>query len=151
MLKFVKILFVALIIVLAFVSISIETPMMQRLSRGLTLSIYIRTASLLSLAALILWAWGYKQKLAASQKYTRANQILAEAETAAKRKNQATLQLEERLKASYAEKEKALEERIKEVQQECRDQLKGLKKQNLELKNTVAELMAALKDKKTNA
>ena len=149
MLKLAKILFIALVFILAFVSVTIEASMLQKLFNGLTLALYIRIASLLSLVALIFWAWGYKQKLVASQKYARANQIIAEAETSARRQNQASARLEERLKASYAEKEKALEERIKEVQQESLAQLKGLQKQNMELKNSVAELMDALKKKKT--
>ena len=148
MLKLLKVFFLALTLVLIFVSITIEAPMLQKLLNGLSLSVYVRIASLLSLFVLVFWAWGSKQKLTASQKYARANHILEEAEAAARRKNEASAHLEERLKADYTEKEKALEERIKEALRECREEVNGLKKQNLELKNTVAELMGALKNKK---
>ena len=148
MLKIVKILFLALTCALVLASVTIEAPILERLSNALSLSLYIRIASLLTLAALVLWAWGYKQGLTSSQKFARANQILSEAETAARRKDKASALLEERLKASYAEKEQGLEERIKAVQEEFRDQLNGMKKQNLELKNTVAQLMTALKKKR---
>jgi biopolymer transport protein ExbB/TolQ len=148
MLKIAKILFLVLTCALVLASVTIEAPILERLSNGLSLSLYIRIASLLTLAALVLWGWGYKQSLTSSQKFARANQILSEAETAARRKDKASALLEERLKASYAEKEQGLEERIKAVQEEFRDQLNGMKKQNLELKNTVAQLMTALKKKK---
>ena len=147
MLKSLKIICLGLIFILAAASVTIEMPFMQEISNFLPLPVYIRLASVLSLLALVFWIWGNNRKITTSQKYTRAKEILTEAENQARRKNEAGIQLEERLKAAYAQKEQGLEARIQEVEQECRERLKELKKQNMELKESAANLMAALKEK----
>jgi hypothetical protein len=147
MLKVFKIFFIALVVVLLFLSVAEDMPMMQPLQEMLNLSAYLRLASLLTLMAGCFWAWGYQYKIRSSQKYNRAEKALAEAGDTVKRKKEVCDKMEEGLKAAYAKKEQELENRINDVRQECREQMQALKKQNIELKENVANLLRMVKKK----
>ena len=143
--KLFKICAIAALMVLVVFSLLADTAFLRQLDKGLSLGAYIRMASLLSLAAAVLYAWGYKRQVESSQKYRRADEALNQAETAAVRRQTVLDQKEERLKAEYAKKEALLDKQIGQSVAAYQQRIKFLKKQNIELKETVAKLMQALK------
>ncbi len=143
--KLFKICAIAALMVLVVFSLLADMAFLRQLEKGLSLGAYIRMASLLSLAAAVLYAWGYKRQVESSQKYRRADEALNQAETAAVRRQAVLDQKEEHLKAEYAEKEALLDKQIGQSVAAYQQRIKILKKQNVELKETVAKLMQALK------
>lgn len=115
---------------------------------GLDRMIYIRLVSLAGLVIACFYAWGYKRKVEASQKYRRSKEVIAAAETAAAAKRQTMVRLEETLKADYAAKEQALRKDIERKSQDYDQRLQALREQNLQLKEAVGKLMAKLKNNK---
>lgn len=140
-----KVIFVTVLIVTVVFAFIAEMTWPQKFFNFLDLAAYIRIASIIGLLIAAFMAWGYKRGIEASQKYLRAQHVLAEAELAAERKQCVIAQLEESLKAQFAEKETLLQEDVKKIRADYNEQLTSLKEQNLRLKETVSKLMQALK------
>jgi hypothetical protein len=145
---FAKIAIVGLVFLLVIFSILADFPVGQALKNTLDLGLYLKMISLLGLVIVAFFAWSQKRRIEASQKYRRADEVLAQAQAAYERKKQACDQMEERLKASFANKERELDDKIDQVKAECQHRLMVLKEQNVELKETVGKLMQALKIEK---
>ena len=146
--KFLKIVLITLLILLVIFAAVADRPLVLKGLKGLNLAIYLRLAGLLGLIFAIFMAWGHKRKIEASQKYQRAGELLAEAEAAAQRKQQACEQFEEERHAFLAQQEKQLDERIVQIENEYKARLRDLKEQNIALKETVGKLMRAVKQLK---
>ena len=142
---FAKIALITVLFLLIILSITADLPFGQRLRFLLDLGLYLKLISLFGMATLVLFAWGRKCQIEASQKYRRADEVLAQAEAASERKRRQCDKMEQRFKASMAEREQGLDEQIEQVRVEYQQRLNGLKKQNLELKETVARLMSVVK------
>jgi len=143
--KFLKIIVLTVMLLLIVFSLLADLPFMAHVANHLTLAVYIRLASIFTLAAAALYAWGHKRRLESSQKFKRAGQIKEQAEAEAKKRQAALDRTEARLKADFAEKEAALDKQIGQSVVAYQERLKRLKAQNLELKETVNKLMKALK------
>lgn len=120
----------------------------QALKNTLDLGLYLKLISLLGLVIAAFLAWAQKHRVQASQKYRRADEVLAQAQAAFERKKQACDQMDQRLKATFAQKEQGLDDRIDQVRAEYQQRLMVMKEQNVELKETVGKLMQALKIEK---
>jgi ubiquinone biosynthesis protein COQ9 len=143
--KFVKVILFTLLLVLVLFALLADMPFAETLHRYLDFALYTRLASLLGLLIALVWFWERKKKTDASQKFQRANKVLAEAEETARRKQQAIEQMEQKLKSAYAEKDKGLDAQIHQIKSGFEQRIKALSEQNVELKDTVSKLMAALK------
>lgn len=143
--KPIKILLFTLLILLVIFSILADMPIGRKIQQGLSLGIYLKLASLLGLVIAAFMAWGYRSQVEASQKYRRADEVVAKAEETYERKRQACAQMEKRLMAEYEQKTKGVDQQIDEVRRAYKKRLKELKEQNMELKETVGKLMRALK------
>lgn len=143
--KIVKIVLFALLFLLAVFSLIAEMPIAKTLERYLDFALYVRLASLLGLLIALVWFWSKKQQTASSQKFQRANEVLAEAETTARRRHQAVEKLEQKLKQEFAEKDQGLDAHIHQIKSNFEQRIKTLNEQNMQLKETVSKLMAALK------
>lgn len=141
-LKVALILLLGLLIVLAVVA---DLPLGQKLAPLLGLGLYLKLISLLGMLALVLFAWGHKRGIEASQKYRRADEALKLAEATLERKRHVCDQMEQQLKEAFKKKEQGLDSQIEEVRMEYQQRLNALKTQNMELKETVAKLMSTLK------
>ncbi len=144
----VKIILISLLFLLVVFSILTDLSIGQELNQNLDLGIYLKLVSLLGLVIAVFLVWGYRRRVEVSQKYRRADEVLAQAETALERKRQSCDRMEQRLQETFAEKEKGLADQIEVVRRECQERLNALKAQNVELKETVAKLMRALKNEK---
>lgn len=150
--KVLKIILWSLLLVLVVLAIVAESPILSHIPDSIGLAFYLRAVSLFGLIIAIFAAWGYKRKMEASQKYRRANEILAEAEAKAKRKERTSMLLEEKLRANYSQKEKDLYEQLDQEKKEFKRKILALKSQNVQLKESVAKLMHIIKKKgKTNS
>ena len=149
--KFLKISLLTLLILLVVLAAIAETPILEPLLAGVTLARYLRLVAILGLATAFFFAWGYKRKMEASQKYLRAKEILAEAEAEAKRKKRAAILVEEKLKSVYQQKESALTDELSRARDEYQQRIAALKRQNMQLKESVAKLLRAVKQKRANA
>ena len=143
-----KIALITILCLLVLFAILSDLPLGRNLEPLAGLGLYLKLVSLLGLVALGLLAWGHKRQVEASQKYRRADEVLAQAEAAFERKRQSCDQLEQRLKEIYAEKEKGLDDQIEQVRTNYQQQMNALKEQNIELKESVAKLMSVLKRRK---
>ena len=143
--QLVKICVVTALMVLVIFSLLADMPFVRQLDQGLSLGVYIRLASLLSLMAVAFYAWGYKRQIESSQKYRRADEVLEQAETSIARRQAALDQKEARLKADFAKKESSLDRQIGQSVAAYQQRINHLKEQNIELKETVGKLMQALK------
>ena len=143
--KFLKVILFTLLLVLVLFALLADLPFAQTLHRYLDFALYVRLASLLGLLIALVWFWERKKKSDASQKFQRANQVLAEAEETVRHRRQAIEQLEQKLKSGYAEKDKGLDAQIHQIKSSFEQRIKKLNEQNIELKDTVSKLMAALK------
>jgi hypothetical protein len=141
-LKISLILILGLLIIFAAVA---DLPIGQKLGPLLGLGLYFKLISLFGMSALVLFAWGHKRRIEASQKYRRADEALNQAEAALERKRRACDLMEQQLKEAYGKKEQGLESQIEQVRTEYQQRLNALKAQNMELKETVAKLMHSLK------
>ena len=148
--KFLKITLFIMLFLLVLFAILAEMPFFKTLPHQLELTLYLRLVSLLGVLIVLVLVWSHKQKAATSQKYQRANQILAEAETTAKHKQQALEQLGKKLKKEFAEKDQGLDAQIHQIQSGYEQRIKTLNEQNMELKETVSKLMRALKKERKN-
>ena len=146
---FFKLCFIGVVGLAVFLATAVEMDFMRSIPGLFDFAAYIRIASLLLLLIAMFLALGYMKKIQASQKYSRAKEMLAEAEETSKRKQTAAMELEERLKATYAEKEKGLDREVEQLKKQCREELRDLKQQNIALKESVSKLMAIVK-KRTN-
>jgi gas vesicle protein len=148
MAKLVKIVLItALVLLVVFAAIA-HTPMAVGWFDGFDLSLYLSLSALLGLVIAAFRAWGYKLGVEASQKFKRAKEVLAQADLAAERKQSSMEQMEQRLMAEYAQKEKALNETLDQAQADYQSRLSALKEQNIKLKETVTNLMQEIKKKK---
>ncbi len=143
-----KIALITLLFLLVIFSILADLPIGQALENTLDLRLYLKLISLLGLVIAALLAWAHKLGVEASQKYRRADEVLAQAQAAFERKKQACEQMEQRLKETFEQKEQGLDDQIDAVREEYQQRLVVLKEQNVELKETVAKLMRALKNEK---
>jgi hypothetical protein len=143
--KFFKVILFALLLVLVLFALLADLPFAEALHRYLDFALYVRLASLIGLLIALIWFWERKKKTDASQKFQRANEVLAEAEETAHRKRLAIEQMEKKLKSKYAKKDKGLDAQIHQVKSSFEQRIKALNEQNIELKDTVSKLMAALK------
>ena len=144
----IQIVLIAAFFLLIIFAIITDLPMGQRLPSLLNLGIYLKLISLFGMVTLALFAWGRKRQIETSQKYRRADEVLAQAEAAFERKRQLCDQMEQRLKAPLANRGQETGVQIDEVRAEFQQRLEGLKQQNLELKETVAKLMGIVKKRK---
>lgn len=122
-----------------------ERPEISSLFHLVNFSFYVRVVSILGMIIAVLLAWGFKRRIETSQKYRRADQMIAEAKATAERHVRNAKLVEDKLKADYEQKNEALSDQLAELADEHRDQLKILKAQNVELKEEVSKLMRALK------
>lgn len=143
--KFLKVILFTLLLVLVLFALLADLPFAETLHRYLDFALYVRLASLLGLLIALVWFWERKKKTDASQRFQRANEVLSEAEETARRRLQAVEQMEKKLKNEYAEKDKGLDGQIHQVKSGFEQRIKALNEQNIELKDTVSKLMAALK------
>ena len=149
MAKLFKILAIAALMVLVFFSLVAEIPFGRHLEEQLNLTAYIRFASLISLVIAALYIWAYKRQIESAQKYRRADEVLQQAEVEAKRRQVELDHMETRLKADFAKKEAGLGDHIDHSIGEYQNRIKRLQEQNMELKETVAKLMQALKKERS--
>jgi len=147
MVKLFKIILLVLLILLVFMALIADMPRFKAIFNIMHFSFYIRIASLLGLIIALIMAWNYKRGIETSQKYRRADQVVAEAEATARRKANGTRLIEEKLKTDYQQKTKALADQLAQLKTEHQNQLRALKTQNVQLKEEVAELMRTLKEK----
>jgi uncharacterized phage infection (PIP) family protein YhgE len=143
--KFLKVILFTLLLVLVLFALLADLPFAETLHRYLDFALYTRLASLLGLLIALVWFWERKKRTDASQKIQRANEVLAETEETVRRKQQAIEQMEQKLTCEYAKKEKGLDAQIYQIKSGYEQRIKTLKEQNIELKDTVSKLMAALK------
>jgi uncharacterized protein YdcH (DUF465 family) len=143
--KFLKVILFTLLLVLVLFALLADLPIAGTLHRYLDFALYTRLASLLGLLIALVWFWERKKRTDASQKIQRANEVLAETEETVRRKQQAIGQMEQKLTSEYTEKEKGLDAQIYQIKSGYEQRIKTLKEQNIELKDTVSKLMAALK------
>ncbi len=136
---------IAILILLIGFAVLADLPVGKSLFGHLDLGLYLKLVSLLGLLIAFFMSMGYKHQVDASQKYRRANAVLAEAEAKANQQKQALDQIEQKLKKAYTQKEKGLNRQIKEAHMGYDSRVKTLKQQNIELKETVNKLMMALK------
>ncbi|MEJ2158744.1 MAG: hypothetical protein P8X96_25735 [Desulfobacteraceae bacterium] len=115
-----KIVLMTLLLLLVVFSVLADLPVGQKFQGDIKLGTYLKWVSLLGLVIAAFAAWGYRSQVVASQKYRRADEVVAKAE------------------ASYALKKN-------EVRRAYKKRLKELKEQNMELKETVGKLMRTLK------
>jgi hypothetical protein len=143
--KFLKVILFTLLLVLVLFALLADLPFAETLHHYLDFALYTRLASLLGLLIALVWFWERKKRTDASQKIQRANEVLAETEETVRRKQQAIEQMEQKLTCEYAKKEKGLDAQIYQIKSGYEQRIKTLKEQNIELKDTVSKLMAALK------
>jgi ubiquinone biosynthesis protein COQ9 len=143
--KFIKVVLFTLLLVLVLFALLADLPFAETLHRYLDFALYTRLASLLGLLIALVWFWERKKRTDASQKFQRAQKVLAEAEETARRRQQAIEKIEHKLKSTYAEKDKGLDAQIHQIKSGFEQRIKTLNEQNIELKDTVSKLMAALK------
>jgi hypothetical protein len=140
-----KIALLTALVLLVFFSILSDFPIGQKFQEGLGLGAYLKWVSLLGLVIAAFTAWGYRSQVVGSQKYRRADEVVAKAEEMYARKIKACEQLEERLRKRYDQKTKGVDQQIDQVRQAYKKRLKELQEQNMELKDTVGKLMQTLK------
>jgi nitrogen fixation-related uncharacterized protein len=143
--KFFKILAMVALLILVVFSLLADLPFMRQVEKGLSLAVYIRLASVLGLVALVFFAWGHKRQIESSQKFRRADEVLAQAESTAVRRHAELERLKGRLESDFAEKEAQLDQQIGQSVVAYQARLNRLQEQNVELKETVNKLMKALK------
>lgn len=143
-----KIALITLLFLLVIFSILADLPIGQVLKNTLDLRLYLKLISLLGLVIAVFLAWAHKLGVEASQKYRRADEVLAQAQAAFERKKQTCEQMEQRLAQTFEQREQGLDDQINQVREEYQQRLVVLKEQNVELKETVAKLMRALKNEK---
>ena len=148
--KFLKITLITFLFLLVLFAVLAEMPFFKALPHHLELALYLRLMSLLGMLIALVMIWTYKQKTVVSQKFQRANQILAEAEKTAKHKQDALEQLEKKLKKAYTEKDQGFDAQIYQIKSGFEQRIKVLNEQNIELKDTVSKLMRALKKERKN-
>ncbi len=140
-----KIILITLLLLLVVFSILADLPVGQKFQGDIKLGTYLKWVSLLGLVIAAFAAWGYRSQVIASQKYRRADEVVAKAEASYALKKKACEQMEERLRKTYDEKAKGVDDQINEVRRAYKKRLKELKEQNMELKETVGKLMRTLK------
>lgn len=145
MLKFFKIILLVMLISLVFMGFFADRPEISAVFHVVNFSFYVRVISILGMIVAVLLAWGFKRRIDTSQKYRRADQMIAEAKATAERHVRNAKLVEDKLKADYEQKSKALSDQLAELKDEHQDRLKILKAQNIELKDEVSKLMRLLK------
>ncbi len=135
-----------LLVMVVFAGFS-ETDLFKNWLGYLGIGLYLRVASLLGLLIALLYAWGYREKIVSSQKYLRADEVLAQAQAKAVNKQKDIESAREKLDAEYAQKEKDLQIKIEKVKDEYKERINELKEKNIRLKESVAKLMQVVKKK----
>jgi hypothetical protein len=149
MAKALKILWVTALLVVVLLAAVVDQVHLPNGLERLNLGLYLRLVALIGLMIAFFIAWGYRRKVEASQRYRRSQQVLAEAEIAAQRRQGAMQQREAKLEKLYDEKERLLREELEKSKAGYIEQVKSLKEQNVKLKETINQLMQAVKEKKT--
>lgn len=147
MVKLLKIILLVLLILLVFMALIADKPQISAIFHIMNFSFYVRIASILGLIIVVFTAWGYKRRIETSQKYRRADHIIAEAEATAQRHERNAMLIEEKLKTDFQQKTKVLKDRLAQLKAEHQHQLMALKTQNVQLKEEVSKLMRILKQK----
>ena len=147
MLKLLKIILLVLLILLVFMALIADKPQVSAIFHMMNFSFYVRIASILGLIIVVFTAWGFKRRIETSQRYRRADEIIAEAEATAKRHERKAMLIEEKLKADYQQKAKSLADQLAQLKAEHQSQLMALKTQNVQLKEEMSKLMRVLKKK----
>lgn len=149
MLKLLKIILLALLILLVFMGLVADKPQVSAIFNIMHFAFYVRMVSLLGLIIVVFMAWGFKRRIETSQKYRRADDIIAEAETTAKRNERKAMLIEEKLNADYQQKTKSVADQLTQLKNEHQNQLMALKKQNVQLKEEMSKIMSVIKKKQT--
>ncbi len=134
-----------MLMLLVVFSILADLPIGQKFQLSLELGTYLKWVSLFCLLIAVFMAWGYRSQVISSQKYRRADEVVAKAEETYEQKQKACEQMEKRLQTKYDQKAKGVDKEIDTVRQAYKKRLKELREQNLELKETVGKLMRTLK------
>jgi hypothetical protein len=143
-----KIILIAILMLLVVFSILADMPFGQKWPPAVSLGLYLKLVSLLGLIIAVFVAWGYRSEIQASQKYRRADEVVAKAQEAFERKKEACVQMEKRLQAKYDEKVSGVDNQIEAVRQAHQKRLEELQEQNVELKETVGKLMRTIKEER---
>lgn len=141
----IKIVMMTLLLVMVVFAGFTETDKFKEWMGYLGVGLYLRLASLIGLFIALLYAWGYREKIVSSQKYLRADEVLAQAQANAESKQKAIEGAREKLKVQYKQKEKDLQAKIEQVRDEYKERINELKAQNMRLKESVAKLMQVAK------
>jgi hypothetical protein len=142
-----KILLMTLLLLLVLGGASAEMPPVRNWLGGLDLTLYLRLVAIAGLMIAVFTAWGFKQKVVASQKFQRAKTVLSAAEATAARNKDALAGLEEKLRNDYAKREHRFQEELEKLTKEHQEQILALKEHNMQLKDAAVKLMGALKRK----
>ena len=148
--KFLKVILITLFVSLVVFAAIAERPIAVKLMTGLNLALYLRLVVLLGLVIAVFLSWGYKRKIEASQKYVRAQEIVDQAGEKAERAKRENERMEEKLKAEYDQKKLNLDEQLLQMRHEYEERIRGLKEQNIELKESVGKLMHLVKKNKVS-
>jgi hypothetical protein len=144
--KLIKIVLGALLILLVVFAVFADLPAGKAFLAGyLDLALYLKMISLLGMLIALFLSMGYKHRVDASQKYRRANSVQVEAQAKAERHEKILQRMEQNLQKDYAKKEQGLNSQIKEAYAGYEKRLKNLKRQNIELKESLAKVVRALK------
>lgn len=135
-------------IVLVIFAVAADRFTYSELIGGVTFAAYIRVASLLGLVILLFYAIGFRQKIVLSQKYRRAHEVLAQAESDAERKQRSLEKARGDLEAEFKNREQAVTEQKESLEADYKEKIVQLKEQNIKLKETVSRLMLEIKKKK---
>ena len=147
MTRLVKIICLVFFLLLILFAAFAEAPFIRGQIPIINLAFYLRLVTLAGLIIAVFLAWGFKCKIEATQKYRRAQEVLAQAETVAERKQKEADQLSEKLQAEFARKENAWLAEKCQLKADFDQHLMDLKKQNMQLKEAVSNLLQTLKKK----
>lgn len=151
MTKLVKIVLITLLIVLVvFAALAEKVFDPDWMCGALDLPLYLRLVSLLGVAILFFYALGYRHKIIYSQRYRRAQEVLAQAESDAERKQRSLENQRKKLEAEYEARQQAHQAQLEQLKADYNEKLVKLKEQNMQLKETVSKLMTVVKNKKNS-
>jgi hypothetical protein len=143
--KLIKIVLLSLLLLFVVFSILADLPIGQTWPPMISLGLYLKLVSLLGLVTAAFVAWGYRSRIQTSQKYRRADEVVAKANAFFEHQKEACDLMEKRLIADYNEKVKGVDDQVEGVRRDYRKRLKELQEQNVQLKETVGKLMNTIK------
>ncbi len=146
--KLIKIILMSLLLLLVVFSILADMPIGQKWPPVISLGLYLKLVSLLGMVIAAFVAWGYRSRIQTSQKYRRADEVVAKAQETYEHQKEACSHMEKRLQTQYDEKVKGVDDQIEAVRRSYQKRLKELQEQNMELKETVGKLMNTIKEER---